>query len=102
MVDTNCCGIAKLLSTNNEGKTKGSRNKTKTQTQLKRKPKLSFSTLSFLKVDPLYKCRSVSFYREVSGLLTYQEYRRVKWIKTECAWLVLGNLQLGLHVISAP
>jgi hypothetical protein len=65
-----CCGIAKLPSTNNEGKSKGSRNKTKTQTELKRKPKLSFSTVNFLKVDLLYKCRSVSFYREASRLFT--------------------------------
>jgi hypothetical protein len=26
----------------------------------------------------------------------------VKWIKTECARIILGSLQLGLHVIGSP
>jgi hypothetical protein len=46
--------------------------------------------------------RSVSFYREVDGLFTFREHPCVKRIKTECARLSSGNLQLGLHVIGAP
>jgi hypothetical protein len=56
----------------------------------------------FSKVDPLYKCRSISFYREASELFTYREYSRVKRIEIECARLFLGGLQLDLHVIGAP
>jgi hypothetical protein len=58
--------------------------------------------VNFSKVDPLYKCRSISFYREAGGLFTYWDYPRVKRIKTECARLISGSLQLGLHVIGAP
>jgi hypothetical protein len=43
----------------------------------------------------------VSFYREANELFTFREYPRVKRIKTECARLFPGNLQLGLHVIGA-
>jgi hypothetical protein len=63
--------------------------------------KNSFSTVNFSKVDPLYKCRSASFYREMNELFTYRDYPRVKWINTECARLILGGLHLGLHVIGA-
>jgi hypothetical protein len=58
--------------------------------------------VNFSKVDPLYERRSVSFYREASGIFTYRDYPRVKRIETECNRLILGNLQLGLHVIGAP
>jgi hypothetical protein len=58
--------------------------------------------MNFSKADPLYKCRSVSFYREASGLFTYRDCPRVKWIKIECTRLFLGSLQLGLLVIGAP
>jgi hypothetical protein len=37
----------------------------------KKKTKKSFSTVNFLKVDPLYKRRSASFYRETNKLFTY-------------------------------
>jgi hypothetical protein len=57
--------------------------------------------VNFSKGDPLYKCRSVTFYREASRLFTYRDYPHVKRIETECARLILGGLQLGLHVISA-
>jgi hypothetical protein len=67
-----------------------------------KKTKRSFSTVNFSKVDPLYKYRSVSFYREASGLFTYWNYPRVKRIETECTRLILGSLQLGLHIIGAP
>jgi hypothetical protein len=63
--------------------------------------KASFATVDFSKADPLYKRRSVSFYREAGGLFTFREHPRVKRIKTECARLSLGNLQLGLHVVGA-
>jgi hypothetical protein len=62
---------------------------------------LSFLTVNFLKVNPLYKCRSVSFYRGGERTFTYRECPRVKRIKTECARLILGNIQLGLHITSA-
>jgi hypothetical protein len=45
--------------------------RTKASTQNKRQPKVPFSTVDFSKVDPLYKCRSVSFYREASGLFIF-------------------------------
>jgi hypothetical protein len=64
--------------------------------------KSSFSTMNFSKVDPLYKSRHVSFYREMRGLFTFRECPRVKRIKIECVKLFLGSLQLGLHVIGAP
>jgi hypothetical protein len=41
----------------------------KTKTQNRGQPKALFSIVDFSKVDPLYKCRSVSFYREAGGLL---------------------------------
>jgi hypothetical protein len=75
--------------------------RTKTKTQDKRQPKALFSTVDYSKVDPLYKCRSVSFYMEADGLFTFREHPCVKQIKTECARLSSGNLQLGLHVIGA-
>jgi hypothetical protein len=79
-------------------KTKAQESKPKLKHKQK-KTKSSFSTVNFSKVDPLYKCRSVSFYREASELFTYRDYPRVKWIETECARLILGSLQLSLHVI---
>jgi hypothetical protein len=75
--------------------------RTTTTIQNKGQPKAFYSTVDFSKVDPLYKCRSVSFYREASGLFTFREYPHGKKIKTECARLFLGSLQLGLHVIGA-
>jgi hypothetical protein len=42
--------------------------------------KALFSTVEFWKDDPLYKCRSVSFYREADGLFTFRGYPRVKRI----------------------
>jgi hypothetical protein len=97
----NCCGVAELPFTNNEGKLKSQESKPKLRHKRK-KTKDTFSTVNFLKVDPLYKCRSVSFYREASRLFTYRDYPRVKRIETEYARLILGSLQLGLHVIRAP
>jgi hypothetical protein len=91
-------GKPQLSFTNNEGK-KGS--KTQTKMQNKGQPKASFSTVDFSKVDPLYKCQSVSFYREAGGLFTFREHPCVKRINTECARLSSGNLQLSLHVIGA-
>jgi hypothetical protein len=75
----------------------------RTETRIKHKgqPKALYTAVDFSKADPFYKCRSVSFYREANGLFTFREYPRVKRIKTECARLFLGNLQLGLHVIDA-
>jgi hypothetical protein len=96
-----CCGLAKLPFTNNEGKLKAQETKPELRHELE-KTKSSFSTVNFSKGDPLYKCRSVSFYREASELFTYRDYPRVKQIETECARLILGSLQLGLHVIDAP
>jgi hypothetical protein len=52
----------------------------RTKTQNKGQSKALFSTNDFSKVDPLYKCRSVSFYREVDGLFTSQGYPRAKRI----------------------
>jgi hypothetical protein len=75
--------------------------RTKTRTQNQRQPKVPFSTVDFSKVDPLYKCRTVSFYREASGLFTFRGCPRMKRIETEDARLFLGGLQLGLHVIGA-
>jgi hypothetical protein len=96
-----CCGVAKLPFTNNERNLKAQEPKPKLR-QKQKKTKISFSTVNFSKVDPLHKCRSVSFYREASGLFTFREYPHVKRIKTECARLFLGSLQLGLHIIGAP
>jgi hypothetical protein len=73
--------------------------RTRTRTQNKRLPKVPSSTVDFSKVDPLYKCWSVSFYREASGLFTFRGCPRMKRIETEYARLFLGGLQLGLHVI---
>jgi hypothetical protein len=92
-------GKPQLSLTNNEEKTKALGLKAKMQN--KGQPKAPFSTVDFSKVDPLYKCRSVSFYREAGGLFTFREHPRVKRINTECARLSSGNLQLGLHVIGA-
>jgi hypothetical protein len=96
-----CCGVAKLPFTNNERNLKAQEPKPKLR-QKQKKTKISFSTVNFSKVDPLHKCRSVSFYREASGLFTFRECPHVKRIKTECARLFLGSLQLGLHIIGAP
>jgi hypothetical protein len=60
-----------LSLTNNEGKTKAPRLKPKMQNR--GQLKASFSTVDFSKVDPLYKCRFVSFYREAGGLFTFPE-----------------------------
>jgi hypothetical protein len=94
-----CCGESRTFRTRTMKGNKSSRTKTKTQN--KGQPKALFLTVDFSKVDPLYKCRSVSFYREVDGLFTFREHPCVKRIKTECARLSSGNLQLGLHVIGA-
>jgi hypothetical protein len=75
--------------------------RTKTRILNRRQPKALYSTVYFSKVDPVYKCQSFSFYREANGLFTFREYPHVKRIKTECARLFLGDLQLGLHVIGA-
>jgi hypothetical protein len=75
--------------------------RTKIRIQNKGQQKALYSTVDFSKDDPLYKCRSSPFYREANRLFTFREYPRVKRIKTECARLSLGNLQLGLHVIGA-
>jgi hypothetical protein len=63
-----CCGDSRSFRTQTMKENKSSRTKTKTQNQ--GQPKALFSTIDFSKVDPLYKCRSVSFYREVDGLFT--------------------------------
>jgi hypothetical protein len=57
--------------------------------------------VNFSKVDPLYKCRSVSFLKGGERAFYMSRISRVKRIKTECARLILGSLQLGLHVIGA-
>jgi hypothetical protein len=75
--------------------------RTKTRTQNQRQPKVPFSTVDFSKVDPLYKCRSVSFYREASGLFTFWGCPRMNRIETEDARIFLGGLQWGLHVIGS-
>jgi hypothetical protein len=93
-----CSGVAKLPFTNNGRNLKAQEPKPKLKYKQK-KTKCSFSTVNFSNVDPLYKFRSVSFYMEVSRLFTYRDYPRVKRIETECARLILGSLQLGLHVI---
>jgi hypothetical protein len=95
-----CCGESRSPRTRTMREDKSSRTKTKTQD--KGQSKALYSTVHFSKVDPLYMRRSVSFYREAGGLFTFREHPRVKRIKTECARLSSGNLQLGLHVIGAP
>jgi hypothetical protein len=92
---------SELTFTNNERKLKAQEPKPKLKHK-KKKTKSSFSTVNFSKVDLLYKCQSVSLYREASRLFTYRDYPHVKWIKTECARIILGSLQLGLHVIGSP
>jgi hypothetical protein len=62
---------------------------------------LSLSTVNLSKVDPLYKCRSTSFYRETNGLFPHRDCPCVKRIDTECARPIPGGLHLSLHVISA-
>jgi hypothetical protein len=99
-VGTNCGGVAKLPQPTMRG-IKKLKNQNLNLDTNRRKPK-AFLTVNFSKIDPLYKCRSVPFYREASGLFTYRDYPHVKWIKTECATLIFGSLQLGLHVIGAP
>jgi hypothetical protein len=94
-----CCGESRSFRTQTIREDESSRTKTKTQDESQ--PKAIYSTVDFSKVDPLYMCRSVSFYREADGLFTFREHPRVKRIKTECARLSSGNLQLGLHVIGA-
>jgi hypothetical protein len=99
ITDNGCCGDSRSRRAQTMRENQSSR--TRTNTQDKRQPKVLFSTVDFSKADPLYKCRSVSFYREAGGLFTFREHPRVKRIKTECARLSSGNLQLGLHVIGA-
>jgi hypothetical protein len=96
-----CCGVAKLPFTNNERKTKLKNQNQNLNSNKQKGTKSTFLIVNFSKADPLYKCRSVSFYREANRLFTYREYPHVKRIKTECARLFLGSLQLGLHVIGA-
>jgi hypothetical protein len=95
-----CCGVAKLPFINNERKLRSQEPKPKLRLNQK-KTKSSFSIVNFSKVDSLYKYRFVSFYREASRLFTYRYYPRMKQIETECARLIFGGLQLGLHIISA-
>jgi hypothetical protein len=45
--------------------------RTKTRTQNEGQPKVLFSTVDFSNNDSVYKCRSVSFYREASGVFTF-------------------------------
>jgi hypothetical protein len=94
-----CCGDSRSYRAQAMRENLSSRTKTKTQD--KGQPKALYSIVAFSKVDPLYKCRSVSLYREAGGLLHFREHPRVKRIKTECARLSSGNLQSGLHVIGA-
>jgi hypothetical protein len=54
--------------------------RTKIEAENKGQPKALYSTVEFSKVDPLYMCRSVSFYREVDGLFTSRGYPRAKRI----------------------
>jgi hypothetical protein len=98
---SSCCGVARLPFTNNERNLKAQEPKPKLRHKQK-KTKSSFSTVNFSKVYPLYKCRSVSFYRGGEWTFTYREYARVKRIKIEYARLFLGSLQLGLHVTGTP
>jgi hypothetical protein len=65
-----CCGDSRSYWTQTMKENKSSRTKTK-KTQDKGHPKGLFSTVDFSKADPLYKCRSVSFYREADGLFTF-------------------------------
>jgi hypothetical protein len=65
-----CCGDSRSSHTQTIKGNQSSRTKTKTQN--KGQPKALFLTVDFSKVDPLYKCRSVSFYREVDGLFTFR------------------------------
>jgi hypothetical protein len=74
---------------------------TENSNQYPRETKNSFLTVNFSKANPLYKCRSASFYREMNGLFTYRDCHHVKWINTKCARLILGGLHLGLYVIGA-
>jgi hypothetical protein len=92
-------GKPQLSHTNNEGRQKLKNQKPKMLNE--GQTKASFSIVDFSKADTLYKCRSVSFYKEAGGLFTFREHPHVKRIKTECARLSSGNLQLGLHVIGA-
>jgi hypothetical protein len=67
-------GKPQLSHTNNERRQKLPKTKMLNEGQTK----ASFSTEDFSKADPLYKCRSVSFYREAGGLFTFREHPRVK------------------------
>jgi hypothetical protein len=64
-----CCGDSRGYRTPTMREDESSRTKTKTQD--KGQSKALFSIVDFSKVDPLYKCRSVSFYREAGGLFTF-------------------------------
>jgi hypothetical protein len=79
MVGANCCGVAKLPYNNNERNQEAQEPKPKLRFKQKETTRSS-SKVNFSKVDPHYKCRSVSFYRETSGLFTYRDYPRVKRI----------------------
>jgi hypothetical protein len=77
---------------------------TKSQEPKPTKQRITNSSLlnsRFLKSRSLLQVPFVSFYREANELFTCREDPRVKRIKTECARLFPGSLQLGLHVISA-
>jgi hypothetical protein len=88
----------KLPCTNNEIK---QNLKNQNQNTKQRIAKSSFLNSRFLKSRSLLQVSFVSFYREANGLFTFREHPRVKRIKTECARLFPGNIQLGLHVIGA-
>jgi hypothetical protein len=94
-----CCGDSRSYRTQAMRGNKSSR--TKTRIQNKGQPKALYSIVDFSKVDPLYKCRSVSFYKETIELFTSRECPRMKRIKTKDARLFLRGLQLGLHVTGA-
>jgi hypothetical protein len=68
-----CCGESRSFRTRTMRGDKSSRTKTKTQDG--KQPKALYSTIDFSKVDPLYMCRSVSFYREAGGLFTFRTTR---------------------------
>jgi hypothetical protein len=74
-----CCGDSRSYQTQTMRGNKSSR--TKTRILNRGQPKALYSTVDFSKVDPLYKCRSVSFYKEANKLFTFREYPHVKRIK---------------------
>jgi hypothetical protein len=95
-----CCGESRSFRSRTMRENLNSRTKSQ-NVKRKDKQKLLSQQWNSQKSIPFTCAGPSPFIGRRGGLFTFREHPRVKRIKTECARLSSGNLQLGLHVIGA-